>query len=77
MKIMRLSVNLNTLDRFFRFSVGVACVGAGFFGGDFIPNQMVSILIGIFGVINIFASFTAHCPVYSACGINTAKKVEE
>lgn len=73
---MNLRKNLNKYDRVFRFTVGVVCVFLGFFEGTIIPNQMVATLIGIFGVINIFACFTSHCPVYAACGISTAKKVE-
>lgn len=70
---MRLSVNLNSIDRVFRFSVGVICIYIGFIDSNLIPNQMVAVLIGIFGVTNIFAAFTSHCPVYAACGISTAK----
>lgn len=71
---MRLSINLSSLDRVFRFTVGAVCIYLGFFEGTLIPNQMVAIVIGVFGVINVFASFTAYCPVYAACGISTSKK---
>jgi len=71
---MRFRQNLNTLDRVLRFSVGVGCIYLGFFAGTLIPSHLVAVLIGLFGVINLFACFTSHCPVYSACGFSTCTK---
>lgn len=71
---MRFPVNLSTVDRVLRFSVGVGCLYLGFFEGTLIPNHLVAVLIGLFGVINIFACFTSYCPVYAACGFSTCRK---
>lgn len=71
---MRFQRNLSTLDRVLRFSLGVGCIYLGFFEGTIIPNQLVAVLIGLFGVINLFACFTSHCPVYSACDFSTCGK---
>ena len=70
---MELTANLNLFDRLFRLAVGSTCIFLGFFEGSLISNQLVAVLIGVFGITNIFAFFTAHCPVYAACGISTIK----
>ena len=76
---MHFQTNLCTFDRALRFTIGVVCIYLGFFEGSLIPNGLVAALIGLFGVINLFACFTSYCPVYSACGFTTrrSKKQQE
>lgn len=63
--------NLSSIDQLVRLLVGVACVYIGFIDAEIVGNELISILIGSFGVINIFAALFSYCPVYAACGVNT------
>jgi len=67
---MNIKRNLHTVDRIFRLTIGLVCIYIGFFSG-LLDNQMVSVIIGIFGAINVYAFSVASCPVYSVCGIST------
>lgn len=68
---MSLKRNLHNFDRLVRLALGVGCTYIGFIDTSLIGNDLVAIPVGIFGVINIFAFFTAHCPVYAATGFST------
>ena len=63
--------NLHTLDRVARILIGIACVYVGFFEQALINNQIIAILVGVFGVVNVGASLFSHCPVYKLAGIST------
>ena len=72
---MKLNKNLSTIDRVVRLSAGVGCIYIGFFDVSLLGgNKLLAVLVGIFGVINLFAFFTSHCPVYAACGVSTFKQ---
>ncbi|MDX1811330.1 MAG: DUF2892 domain-containing protein [Gammaproteobacteria bacterium] len=73
---MKIKRNLHTLDRLARLTIGVVCIYIGFFSG-LMENQMVSVIIGIFGVINVYAFSVASCPVYSVCGISTVNAKQQ
>lgn len=68
---MRLYRNLHVVDRLLRLLIGVGCCYIGFIDQSIIGNTLASMLVGIFGVINLFAGFTAYCPVYGLTGITT------
>lgn len=70
---MPIKRNLHTLDRLTRIVIGVTCTYFGFVDHSIITNTTISILIGLFGVINIAAAITSHCPVYGISGISTYK----
>lgn len=70
----RLTINLCTCDRVLRFFVGLICMYLGFSFTALIPNRVVAVVVGLFGALNFFASATAHCPVYAACGISSLRK---
>lgn len=53
---MNIKPNLHNLDRLVRIIIGIACIYIGFVDSSFIVNPMVSILVGIFGIVNIFAA---------------------
>ena len=63
--------NLHTLDRLARLLIGAACVYVGFFEQALIDNQIIALLVGAFGVVNVGASLFSHCPVYKLAGIST------
>jgi len=69
--------NLHTIDRIARVLIGVTCVYVGFFNTSLIDNNIVNILVGIFGIVNIYAGFVSSCPVYSLVGFSTFRNKEE
>lgn len=73
---MRFKRNLHTLDRLVRLLVGLACVYIGFIDRSIIGNSLASTLVGIFGIINLFAAFFSYCPVYGLTGISTYSNKE-
>jgi len=66
--------NMHVIDRTMRLFIGLICVSIGFVDTSLIASKPVSILVGIFGVINLWAFITSRCPVYSAAGFSTANK---
>ena len=63
--------NLHNLDRLIRVIIGIACIYVGFVNTSIISNSLISILVGVFGVVNIIAAAMAHCPIYHLAGIST------
>lgn len=68
---MRFRRNLHTIDRVVRFALGVGCTYIGFFDTGIVGNSLAAILVGIFGVINLFAALFSYCPIYGLTGIST------
>lgn len=66
--------NLHDIDRIVRLIVGIGGIYLGFIDTSLISNQMVSVLVGIFGVANMVAFATRRCPVYTIVGFSTASK---
>ena len=67
---MKFSRNLSNLDRLVRFCLGIALIYLGLFSG-YIENNVLVVLVSIFGVINIFSAIINHCPVYNLANIST------
>lgn len=63
--------NLHTIDRIARVLIGIGCIYLGFFNTSIIDNAIVNLLVGIFGIVNIFAGFISACPIYSLVGFST------
>ncbi|WP_455208688.1 YgaP family membrane protein [Kaarinaea lacus] len=74
---MKKGPNMHPIDRVVRLIVGLSCVYIGFIDLSLISSRPVAIVVGIFGVINLWAFTTTRCPVYSAAGFSTADKTEE
>ncbi len=70
---MRFEKNLHIVDRTARAIVGVACFYVGFIDPVMIENDIVSVLVGLFGVVNLGAALFSHCPAYSLAGISTCR----
>jgi len=69
--------NLHNLDRLVRVIIGLICVYFGFIDTSYLPQTMVATLIGVLGVVNLFAAITMHCPLYGLTGISTYKECKE
>jgi len=69
--------NLHNLDRLARVIIGIGCIYVGFVDTSIISNNVVSMLVGIFGVVNIFAAAISHCPVYNLVGLSTCSTKSE
>lgn len=74
---MKRHSNMHQVDRVVRLIVGLVCVYIGFVDMQLISNRVVAVLVGVFGVVNLWAFFTSRCPVYTAAGFSTAAKLEE
>lgn len=68
--------NLHTIDRILRIVIGSVLVYIGFIDGTIITNELLSILLGLFGGVNIVAGIVATCPVYKIAGISTYSRPE-
>jgi len=63
--------NMHTLDRYLRLAIGIVCVYFGFIDTALIANPITATLVGVFGAINLWAFYTARCPVYAMAGMST------
>ncbi|MEJ2360411.1 MAG: DUF2892 domain-containing protein [Gammaproteobacteria bacterium] len=73
---MRFKRNLHTLDRIVRLVLGLGCIYIGFIDRSIIGNALAAFLVGLFGVINLFAAFFSYCPIYGLTGISTCRSKE-
>lgn len=64
--------NMHPIDRTVRLIVGLVCVYTGFIDVNLISSRPVAILVGVFGVVNLWAFISSRCPVYTAAGFSTA-----
>ena len=71
---MKIKRNLHNIDRIARLVIGVVCIYVGFIDTSIIGNSLVSTLVGIFGIVNIYAGLVASCPVYSLTGLSTYRE---
>lgn len=71
---MTFSKNMSQLDRVIRFFAGLLLVGIA---ATFDLHLFVALLVGAFGLLNIFSAFIAHCPVYRAIGIASRAQSDE
>lgn len=77
MPVLRfLPANMHRIDRFLRFMVGLACLYVGFIDWGLIPNAVISVLVGVFGVVNLGSALVGFCPVYRLGGIRTNRASE-
>ncbi len=70
---MEKSRNMHTIDRYVRLTIGITCIYIGFIDTSLIANRIVAALIGVFGMTNLWAFFTARCPVYTMAGFSTLR----
>ncbi len=65
--------NMHLIDRLLRFLLGAVCLYIGFYDWGLIPNALVSVLVGVFGAVNLISAALSHCPMYRLGGIRTNK----
>lgn len=58
------------LDQVLRTGIGAVCVYFGFIDTSFIDQPVLAAIVGIFGIMNLFAAFTGYCPVYRFADIS-------
>lgn len=68
---MAIKRNLHAIDIVVRTLIGAALVYICFIHNNYIANDFVRWLLGIFGVINLFAAALRFCPIYALAGIST------
>lgn len=71
--------NMCSIDRILRLAVGIALLYIGFIDPGFlgIKSQLLSVLLGVFGLINIGSAFMGHCPVYKIAGLSSLGKQDK
>lgn len=71
---MALARNLHNADIAARTVIGLALVYAGFIEPSLIPNLVVRVLLGAFGVVNLVAAALRHCPIYNLAHFSTYRQ---
>ena len=68
--------NMCTIDRVMRILIGCALLYVGFIDPSLIgiSSQILGVVLGILGLINIGSAFMGHCPAYTIAGLSTYKK---
>jgi hypothetical protein len=70
---MAIKRNLHTIDRAIRLIIGVGSLVLTIGTPQVIGNDLVNLLVGLFGIVNIVAAVVANCPVYHVAGLSTYK----
>ena len=68
---MAIKRNLHTIDIVVRVLIGIALVYICFIDTNYISNDVVRWLLGIYGVINLISAGLRSCPIYTLAGIST------
>jgi len=68
------SKNMHNIDRALRLALGLILIWIGFIDQGLISNQLISIAIGLFGVVNVVSAGAAFCPVYFMAGFSTRRE---
>ena len=71
---MALNRNLHAIDITIRTVIGAALIYICFVDTNYITNDIVRWLLGIFGVVNLLAGVLRFCPVYALAGISTFRQ---
>ena len=71
---MRISVNMNKLDRAVRIIGSVLLVYIGFINTEILAYPVINMLLGSFGILNLVAASAGFCPVYHVAQFSTQIK---
>ncbi len=71
---MSIKRNLHNIDVMVRTLLGAALVYICFIETGYISNEVVRGLLGLFGIINLFAAALRSCPIYALAGISTFRR---
>ena len=69
---MKFPRNMCLLDRTIRIIVGITLVYLGFFDSTLVADTVLSVLLGIIGLVNLGSALLAYCPIYHLANISTA-----
>lgn len=71
--------NMSLIDRAIRILIGVALLYVGFIDPGLIgiKSQVLGVVLGVLGLVNIGSAFMGHCPIYSIAGLSTCKKCDD
>jgi hypothetical protein len=73
---MAIKRNLHAIDIVVRTLIGAALVYICFINNNYIANDIVRWLLGIFGIINLLAAALRSCPIYALAGISTYRRTK-
>ncbi len=65
--------NIGRMDQIIRLVISLAMIYIGFIDKTILPDPVSSLVLGIFGVINLVVALVRYCPLYAVTGINTYK----
>ena len=67
--------NMCPIDRVIRILIGGVLLYVGFIDSGLIgiSSQVLGIVLGILGLVNIGTAFLGYCPAYTIAGISTCK----
>ncbi len=63
--------NIGRMDQIIRLVISLAMIYIGFIDKAILPDPVSSLVLGIFGVINLVVALVRYCPLYAVTGINT------
>lgn len=70
---VRISRNMSDLDRLLRVTAALVLIYISYFSEQLISNAIISLLLGLLGLLNLAAAITAFCPLYRLADIDTRK----
>lgn len=62
--------NLHVIDRILRIILSVVFIYYGFFSTAWSASEVVPVLLGVFGGINLVVAAIGFCPFYAIAGID-------
>jgi len=66
--------NLHNFDRLIRVFVSAVCIYFGFIETSYVSQEILANLIGVLGIVNLFAAVFSYCPLYGITGLSTYKE---
>jgi len=70
-KIMLFQKNMGVVDRVIRTFLGALLIYLGFFDSSLVTNEVLKLVLGILGVLNLVSVTFGICPVYLLAHIST------
>lgn len=69
--------NMCGFDKGCRFVLGIVLIIIVFYVPAVADNTLVSIIVAVFGAINILSASASFCPMYHVAGISSLSKPSE
>jgi hypothetical protein len=71
--MLKISPNLGHLDRLIRLLVGITLIYIGFIHPTLITDGLLSLLVGLFGLLNLVSSLLGWCLLYQLVQLSTRR----